>query len=301
MNIFDRSSLKIKNGLSYFEILEITQLSWIRHGFLTRNGGSSPPPYDTLNLSENNGDRDEHVSRNRNLVAKTFEFDLNRLILLDQVHQDQILVVEPHRHSPSHPSSRLSGATSRPNAGVFLHGQSPWPSGAGVKEPALSLPSPLEYDAQITNAPNIFLGILTADCVPIFVVDQKKKAIAAIHAGRQGTALHITTKVLKKMKEEFGCLPEDLLIALGPSIGFCCYEIDEKVFSSEWEPFSIPVGDGKWMVDLVRINIAQIEKEGIKEEQIFWIDLCTSCHRDLFFSNRKEGKTGRQLSFIGIK
>jgi YfiH family protein len=262
MNIFDRSLLKIKKGLSYFEIPEIAQLEWIRHGFLTRKGGSSPPPYDTLNLSENNGDRNEHVSANKNLVAKTFGFDLNRLILLDQVHQDRIFV---------------------------------------VKGPAPRLPSPLEYDAQMTDASNIFLGILTADCVPIFVVDRKKKAIAAIHAGRKGTALHITTKVLQKMKKEFGCLPEDLLIALGPSIGFCCYEIDEKVFSPEWEPFSIPVGDGKWMVDLVRINIAQIEEEGIKEEQIFWIDLCTSCHRDLFFSNRKEGKTGRQLSFIGIK
>ena len=254
--------MKMKNGLPSFEIPEMTQLEWIRHAFLTRKGGSSSPPYDTLNLSENNGDRDEHIFRNKSLVAKTFEFDLNRLILLHQVHQDQILL---------------------------------------VKGPAPSLPPPSEYDAQMTNASNIFLGILTADCVPIFVVDQKKKAIAAIHAGRQGTALHITTKVLKKMKKEFGCLPEDVLIALGPSIGFCCYEIDEKVFSSEWEPFSIPVGDGKWMVDLVRINIAQIEQEGIKEEQIFWIDLCTSCHRDLFFSNRKEGKTGRQLSFIGIK
>jgi YfiH family protein len=261
MNIFDRSLMKMKNGLHYFEIPGFAQLEWIRHGFLTRKGGSSLPPYDTLNLSENNGDQNEHVSGNKTLVAKTFGFDLNRLVLLHQVHQDQI----------------------------FL-----------VKGPALNLPSPLECDAQMTSASNIFLGILTADCVPIFVADRNKKAVAAIHAGRQGTALHITTKVLQKMKKEFGCLSEDLLIALGPSIGFCCYEIDEKVFSHEWEPFSIPVGDGKWMVDLVRINIAQIEKEGIKEEQISWIDLCTSCHRDLFFSNRKEGKTGRQLSFIGI-
>jgi len=259
MNIFNRSLLRIRNGLPYFQIPEFTQLEWIRHAFLTRKGGNSSPPYDTLNLSENNGDREEHVFRNKDLLAKTFEFDLNRLILLHQIHQDQI----------------------------FL-----------AKEPALSPPS--EYDAQMTNASNIFLGIRTADCVPIFVADQKKKAIAAIHAGRQGTALHITTKVLKKMKKEFGCLPEDLLIALGPSIGFCCYEIDEKTFFAEWEPFSIPAGDGKWMVDLARINIDQIEKEGIKEEQIFWIDLCTSCHRDLFFSNRKEGNTGRQLSFIGI-
>ena len=154
MNTFDRSSLKIKNGLPYFEIPQITQLEWLRHGFLTRKGGSSPPPYDTLNLSENNGDQHEHVSGNKTLVAKTFGFDLNRLILLHQVHQDQI----------------------------FL-----------VKGPALSLPSPLEYDAQMTNASNVFLGILTADCVPIFVADQKKKAIAAIHAGRQGTAHLLTT------------------------------------------------------------------------------------------------------------
>jgi YfiH family protein len=251
----------MKNGLPYFEIPEIAQLEWLRHGFLGRKGGGSSPPYDTLNMSENNGDLNEHVFGNKKLVAKTFGFDLDHLILLHQVHQDQVLL---------------------------------------VKGPELSLPSLLEYDAQMTDASNVFLGILTADCVPIFVADQKKKAIAAIHAGRQGTALHITTQVLQKMKKEFGSLSEDLLIALGPSIGFCCYEIDERVFSPEWEPFSIPVADGKWMVDLVRINIAEIEKEGIKEEQIFWIDLCTSCHRDLFFSNRKEGKTGRQLSFIGI-
>ena len=169
-----------------------------------------------------------------------------------------------------------------------------------LKEPFNTLPSSLEYDAVITNVSNLFLGILTADCVPLFVVDKEKKVIAAIHAGRQGTALHITTKVLKKMAEEFGCSPKDLLITVGPSIGFCCYEIDEKVFQPEWEPFSFLIGEGKMMVDLARINIAQIENEGIKEEQIFWIDLCTSCHQDLFFSNRKEGKTGRQLSFIGI-
>jgi YfiH family protein len=163
-----------------------------------------------------------------------------------------------------------------------------------------TLPTLLEYDALITNSPNTFLGIQTADCVPIFIADQKKRVIAAIHAGRQGTALHITTKVLKNMEEEFGCTSENLIIALGPSIGHCCYEIDEKVFQPEWEPFSTLKGSGRWMVDLARINIAQMKKEGIQEEQIFRIDLCTSCHSDLFFSYRKEGRTGRQLSFIGI-
>jgi len=262
MNILERSALKNKSGLPYFEISEIAELEWVQHGFLTRKGGVSPFPFDTLNLGEDNGDQHQNVTQNKNGIATAFGFDPKRLILLDQIHQDRILL---------------------------------------LKEPSTLLLSPLEYDAQITSASNTFLGILSADCVPIFVVDRKKRVIAAIHAGREGTALHITAKVLRRMREEFGCMPEDHLIAVGPSIGFCCYEIDEQVFRPEWDPFSISVGDGKMMIDLARINISQMEEEGIKEEQIFWVDLCTGCHKDLFFSNRKEGKTGRQLSFIGIK
>ena len=261
MNILNRSSLKTNNNLPYFEIPELIKLEWVRHAFLTRQGGVSLSPYDSLNLSDTNGDREELVTQNKNLVAAAFGFDQRRLILLDQMQQDQILL---------------------------------------LKEPVITLPSPLEYDALITNSPNTYLGILTADCLPIFVVDQKRKVIAAVHAGRQGTALHITAKVIKKMGGEFGCSSKDLLIVTGPSIGSCCYEIDKSVFHSEWEPFSTSRGEKKWMVDLAQINIAQMKREGIKEEQIFWINLCTHCYGDLFFSYRREGQTGRQLSFIGI-
>ncbi len=261
MNILNRSDLKTKNNLPYFEIPELAKLGWVRHAFLTRQGGMSHPPYDSLNLGDNNGDREGFVSQNKNLVAAAFGFDSRRLILLDQMQQDQILL---------------------------------------LKGPVIILPSPLEYDALITNSPNTFLGILTADCLPIFVVDRKRKVIAAIHAGRQGTALHITKKVLRKMKEEFGSSVEDLLLTSGPYIGPCCYEIDEKVFQKEWEVFSKPKTEGKWMVDLLRINMAQMKEEGIKEDQIGRVDLCTRCHSDLFFSYRREGRTGRQLSFIGI-
>jgi YfiH family protein len=261
MNTFDRSSLRTRNDIPYFEIPEMAKIGWIQHGFLTRKGGVSLPPFDSLNLSDDNGDREGHVSQNKNLIATAFRFDPRRLILLDQMHQDKIVL---------------------------------------MKKLLSALPFPLEYDALITNVPNRFLGILTADCLPIFVVDLRRKVIAAIHAGRQGTALHITTKVLKKMEEEFSCSSKDLLITMGPSIGPCCYEIDEKVFYSELKPFSASRGGGKWMVDLARINIAQMKKEGIQEEQIYRIDLCTNCHHDLFFSYRKEGRTGRQLSFIGM-
>ena len=261
MNVLNRSALRLKNNLPYLEIPELTNLGWIRHAFLTRQGGVSLLPYDSLNLSDKNGDREELVSQNKNLVAAAFGFDSRRLILLDQMQKDQVLL---------------------------------------LIESVMPPPSPLEYDALITNSPNTYLGIQAADCLPIFIADQKKKVIAAVHAGRQGTALQITKKVLERMEEEFACTSKDLLIAMGPSIGSCCYEIDERVFRSEWKPFSTLRGAGKWMVDLAQINIAQMKKEGVVEEQIFWIDLCTHCHNDLFFSYRKEGRTGRQLSFIGI-
>ncbi len=261
MDILNRSHLKTKDVLPFFEIHEMSKIGWVRHAFLTRKGGVSLPPYDTLNLSKENGDREEDVNQNRNRIAETFCFDPRHLVLLNQNHQDRILL---------------------------------------LREPFITLPSLLEYDAMITNAPDIFLGIQTADCIPIFVVDQKRKVIAAVHAGRQGTALHITKKVFKKMEEEFGSPLEDLIIALGPSIGPCCYEIDEKVFIPEWESFSTSREERRWMVDLAQINIAQMKEGGIKREQIFWIDLCTRCYSDLFFSYRKERQTGRQLSFIGI-
>lgn len=261
MNILNRSFLKLKNNLPCFEVPELANLGWIRHAFLTRQGGVSLPPYDSLNVSEKNGDREELVSQNKNLVAAASSFDSRCLILLDQMQKDQVLL---------------------------------------LKEPVMPLPSPLEYDALITDSPNTYLGIQTADCLPIFIADQKKKVIAAVHAGRQGTALQITKKVLKRMEEAFACNSKNLLIAMGPSIGSCCYEIDERVFHPEWKPFSTLRGSGKWMVDLAQINIAQMKRERIEEEQIFWVNLCTRCHSDLFFSYRGEGQTGRQLSYIGI-
>jgi YfiH family protein len=261
LNILDRAALRIKSNLPYFEIPEFGKIGWVRHAFLTRQGGVSLSPYRSLNLSDKNGDRKEFVSMNRKTIAETFGFDSSRLILLDQIHRDRILL---------------------------------------LKKPIPPLSFPLEFDALITNSPNTFLGILTADCLPIFVVDQQKRVIAAIHAGREGTALGIVAKTLRKMKEEFGCLWKDLLIAMGPSIGPSCYEIDEKVFQQEWKSFSVLRETGKWRVDLARINIGQMKGEGIEEEQISWVNLCTHCHDDLFFSYRKEGRTGRQLSFIGI-
>lgn len=261
MNRLDQSSLRIKNGIPYFSNPELERLGWVIHGFLTRQGGVSSPPFHSLNVGLNSGDKKENIIENLRLITNAFEFGKSRLVLLKQMQKDGIL---------------------------------------SIRIPDEPLPSTLHNDAMITNLPNLLLGIKTADCLPIFIVDIRRKVISAIHAGRQGTALGITKKVLRKMKEEWGCSEESLLVTLGPSIGPCCYEVDEKVFQVEWEPFSIPAGTGRWRIDLAEINIFQMKEEGIQEEQIWKMDLCTRCHSNLFFSYRGEGRTGRQLSFIGM-
>lgn len=261
MNTLNRSDFKTKNDLPYLETPELANLGWIAHGFLTRKGGVSLPPYESLNVSHDNGDRDEQVSENKTRIAAAFGFDPRRLVLLNQMHQDGILV---------------------------------------LRKPLETTEGRLEYDAMITDVPRVFLGIRTADCLPVFIADRRKKVIAAVHAGRQGTALGITAKVIRKMMSVFDCRPGDLLAALGPSIGPCCYEIDERVFQPEWKPFALSSGRGKWMLDLIRINIDQIRNEGLNPAQISSVRLCTCCRSDFFFSYRREGNTGRQLSFIGM-
>lgn len=193
-----------------------------------------------------------------------------------------------------------------------------------------TLPSaPCRGDASATNRPGLLLAVQTADCVPILLVDLKKRAIAAVHAGWRGTLKRIVTKVVGKMQMQFGSTPADLLAAIGPSIGGCCYEVGTKVASefrsqfphaSEWFD-ELRTGDEpnalQWLnmaspghqpppknvlLDLRKANSTQLLEAGLLARNIFVSDLCTACRRDLLFSYRKEGgKTGRLLSVIGIR
>ncbi len=263
LRVFDRSDLRMSNGLPFFEASCLSEIPWIRHGFLTRRKTIEPSP-EELSVGGTQGVPREQALRHRRWIATAFGFDPERLVMVKQVHRDGVLI---------------------------------------VKEPPPNPSAPLEYDAMITDIPGVMLGIRTADCLPILLADPLRKVIAAVHAGRAGTALRITAKVVKAMEETFGCSPRDLWVALGPSIGFCCYEIDEKAFQSEWDPFSVTCGEGRWRIDLARINIAQLQGAGVLPERIESADLCTRCHSDLFFSYRNEGRrlTGTQLSFIGMK
>ncbi|HEV1996300.1 MAG TPA: peptidoglycan editing factor PgeF [Candidatus Acidoferrum sp.] len=188
---------------------------------------------------------------------------------------------------------------------------------------------PCQGDASSTNRPGLLLGVQTADCVPILLVDPQKRAIAAVHAGWRGTLQRIVVKAIGQMQMQFKSKPADLLAAIGPAIGGCCYEVGTEVaiqFQSqfadahEWfdefrtgdEPNPIqwlnmmPPGHQpppkNVLLDLRKANRAQLLGAGLRAPNVFVSDLCTACRRDLLFSYRKEGAlSGRLMSVIGIQ
>ena len=188
---------------------------------------------------------------------------------------------------------------------------------------------PCQGDASITNRPGLLLGVQTADCVPILLVDPKKRSVAAIHAGWRGTLARIVVKAIGQMQMQFQCNPADLLAAIGPSIGGCCYEVGTEVATQFLSQFAeapqwfdeFRTGDEpnpiQWLnmmppghqpppknvlLDLRKANRTQLLAAGVRAPNIFVSDLCTACHRDLLFSYRKEGpQSGRLLSVIGIR
>jgi len=184
-------------------------------------------------------------------------------------------------------------------------------------------------DASATDRPGLLLGIQTADCVPILLVDPKNRAVAAIHAGWRGTLARITQKAVGRMQLEFGSKPADLIAAIGPSIGPCCYEVAADFvtkftaqFADAADYFDEPRSGEEpnplqWLnmkppghqpppqnvhLDLRKANRSQLMAAGLIVKNIFVSDLCTACHTSLLFSHRREGPlSGRLLSAIGLR
>lgn len=184
-------------------------------------------------------------------------------------------------------------------------------------------------DASATNQLGQLLAVQTADCVPILLVDPKKRAVAAIHAGWRGTLARITQKAVGRMQFEFGSKPADLLAASGPSIGPCCYEVAADFvskftaqFADAADYFDEPRSGEEpnplqWLnmkppghqpppknvhLDLRKANRSQLVAAGLLTKNIYVSDLCTACHTSLLFSHRREGPlSGRLMSVIGIR
>jgi len=260
-----------KGSVEYLEATALSKGDFLIHAFCTRRGGISKEKFSSLNFSAWEGDRRDNVRQNGEITASAFDLCADQFFFVNQVHGDGILIVD---------------RTNRHFAGDKMY----------------------QCDAIITDQPGLAIGIKTADCVPVFLADMEKKIIGVVHAGWRGTALRIAAKAVIAFNESFSSRSEEMIAVTGPAIGPCCYQVDEAVFQAmqgdkQGESAFMPCREkGKWMFDLASANRGQLLKAGVRRENIFSADICTSCRKDIFYSHRGEGgKTGRQLSFMMLK
>jgi polyphenol oxidase len=294
-------NLRTVAGLQILKAPALARLDWLVHGFSTRPGGTSELKSNTddrqatekvLNLGFTDWDASERVRENRTKFFATLGARKMRVVGLSQIHSDILHLV-----------NAASASTELPKA-----------------------------DALITRDRGVLLVIQTADCIPILLADTERHAIAAIHAGWRGTLHRIAAKTLGRMQMEFGTRPQDVIAALGPGIGPCCYEVGPEVAkefgakfpdASEWfkGPFDALARDENdpgwlpWLtmrppghqpppprvqLDLIAANRAILAAAGVAPARIFSSGLCTACRPDLFFSYRRERTTGRMMAAIGL-
>ncbi len=272
----------------------------------------SKAPAPGLNLGFVESDRRANVEENRRLFFEQLRAERFSFVALRQVHSAQIYKVI--RGKCGTPEYRPSGFAAPPRLDDRL------PAG----------------DSLLTDEAGFLLCVRSADCLPVLLVDPRRRAVAALHAGWRGALERIVEKTVGEMRRLFESRPRDLLAAIGPSIRVCCYEVGEEVLeafrgrfkkadaffqepplgdaaSSLGRPYSLsflsaqPPGRAedktkKFRLDLVALAREQLQSAGLKSPNIQVLDFCTSCRTDLFFSHRKEGsQTGRMMAVIGIR
>ena len=163
-----------------------------------------------------------------------------------------------------------------------------------------------QADALATDRPGLPLCISTADCLPVVLFDPRAGRLAAAHAGWRGTVQSVSPAAAAALGRA-GSAPQDLVVAIGPSIGACCYEVDAPVierfqaaFPARWEAWFTPKGPGKWMLDLWQANVDQLREAGVVPERIEVLGLCTGCRPDLLFSYRRERGAGRLVTVAAL-
>lgn len=232
----------------------------VPHGFSTRLGGVSPAPWDSLNLRPGMGDGQAALRENYRRFCDCVGVDLDRLVLSKQVHETTV---------------RLCTAD---DAGKGLDRERDYTA-----------------DSLITNEKNLPLAVFSADCGIILLHDPVTGAVGGVHAGWRGCAGGILEKAVREMGKNYGTEPQNLLAAIGPCIGQCCFETDGDVpaamrgaLGTDAEPF-LEVRGPKYHVDLAGLNRRWLLRAGLLPEHIDVCGLCTACRPDLFWSHRKMG------------
>lgn len=257
-----------------FPILE--KIDWVSHLFSTRMGGVSEGIYSSMNLSYTRGDRNEDVDENFRRIAAALGCSVEDIVCSDQTHTTNLRIV------------------GKADCGKGI---------TRVRDYS-------DVDGLLTDEPGVYLATFFADCVPLYFVDTKRKAIALAHSGWRGTVARMGQCVIEKMRVAYGTDPSDLVAAVGPSICQECYEVSEDVADAFVNVFKKPgqereillaKGGGKYQLDLWRANEIVLTEAGIPKEHIQITDLCT-CHNDRYlFSHRaSHGQRGNLGAFLGI-
>lgn len=262
----------VKNGVTFITFPKLNSTGIVHCGFSTRLGGVSSGYFSTMNMSFSRGDDRECVLENYRRLCSALEIDISQLVFSKQTHTKNVKVV-----NRSH-------------------------CGTGLTRPSFE-----DIDGLITAEKGVALVTQYADCTPLLFCDPVKKVIAASHSGWRGTVQQIGAVTVSKMTSEFGCDPKDIIAAIGPCIGPCCYEVDMPVYN-EFEnlPISldgvlVPSSPEHFMLDLRLANKRILQGSGVREENIEISDICTCCNSDFMFSHRSAGaKRGNLAAIISL-
>ena len=271
-NVASGYMTKGKNNIPFVRVTGFDSLSFIHYGYSTRLGGVSESYFREMNLGLKLGDDREKVIQNYRLISEAIGLsDYRRIVCPDQVHLTNI------RHVTEQDA------------------------GDGIEIPLQAK----EIDGQITNVPGLPLIVYGADCVPLLFADPVKKVIGTAHGGWKGTAAGIAGKMVQEMVSVYGSDPRDIQVAIGPSAGACCYEVDDVVLDAMKKEMPeteyLVMKDGKTHCDLWAANRFFLLKEGVPESQIYISGYCTICNNDLFHSHRASGgKRGLNAGLIEI-
>lgn len=263
-----------KGELEYIKFPKLVDCGAVKHLFSTRNGGVSSGDCYAMNLSFNRNDTRENVLENYRILCNAEGIDISDLVLSHQTHTNNVISVgKEHR-------------------------------GVGITKPSFC-----DVDGLITDEPGVALVTQYADCTPLLFCDPVKRVIATSHAGWRGTVKLIGKVTVEKMISDYGCNPKDIIAAIGPCIGRCCYEVDDLVATEikkidflDTERVLISKPNGRYMLDLAETNRQILVNSGILTENIDVSDVCTCCNaKDLHSHRATGGKRGNLAAIIELK
>ena len=276
LNKENRNSTRInfKDNVPYISYRALADIKWLKNGFSTRLGGVSEGVLSTMNLGFGRNDLEGNVVKNHEIIANAIEFNPENIVASKQTHTTNVKIV------------------SKKDCGKGIYRERDYD----------------DVDGMITNEKEIVLATYFADCVPLYMVDTKNKAIGLSHSGWRGTVGKIGKVTLDLMKETYGTNPKDVIACIGPSICRDCYEVSEDVatefeaaFKGRKKDILINKGNGKYQLDLWECNYIIFKECGVYEENIHMPDICTCHNMEMMFSHRAtQGRRGNLAAFLSI-